>query len=223
MKFLIHACPARMWYVDEFLIPSLVAQGADNIDVWNDTEGKGNLLACMDSFAACEDDGGTWHLQDDVIICRDFVKRCAELDNGVVYGFTCGQFGDDPQQTGTVYAADAWHSFQCIRIPNEIARECAEWFFSGEWKNSGVAELFALYALGQGDDTFFRAFAQIYHGHETMTNVKPNLVNHVDWIIGGSILSPWRGFIAEAHYWDDDDLLTELRHQIRMRNAQPQK
>ena len=27
MRVLIHACPARMWYVDGFLIPSLMAQG----------------------------------------------------------------------------------------------------------------------------------------------------------------------------------------------------
>lgn len=212
MRVLIHACPKRMWYVEEFLIPSL--QGAE-VEVWNDTEKKGNLIACMESFAARTGDGGTWHIQDDVIVCRDFVKRCEEFDSGVVYGFTCGQFGDDPQQTGFVYAPDAWHSFQCIRIPDAWARECAEWFFSGEWKNSPEPELFALRDINQGDDSFFREFIQARHGKELMYNAKPNLADHVDWIIGGSILSPWRGFLARAFYWDDEDLITDLKKQIK--------
>ena len=52
MKVLIHACPKRMWYVEGFLLPELKRQGADEVEVWNDTEGKGNLRACMEAFAA---------------------------------------------------------------------------------------------------------------------------------------------------------------------------
>ena len=33
MEIMIHAVPERMWYVEEFLIPSLEAQGADRIRV----------------------------------------------------------------------------------------------------------------------------------------------------------------------------------------------
>ena len=39
MKILIHACPQRMWYVNEQLAPSLIAQGAE-VEIWNDKEGK---------------------------------------------------------------------------------------------------------------------------------------------------------------------------------------
>lgn len=217
MNVLIHACPQRMWYVDDFLVPSLQEQGlsSDDIEVWNDTERKGNLIACMESFAAREGSGGTWHLQDDVLVCSDFVKRCTELDHGAVYGFACAQFGDDLQQTGTVYAPDAWHSFQCVRIPDSWARDCAEWFFSGEWRKSPLPELFALHDMGQGDDSFFREFLQARHGTETVINAKPNLVEHVDWIIGGSILSKWREYIASAYYWDDLDRTEDLLHRIR--------
>lgn len=217
MQVLIHACPGRMWYVREFLLPSLEAQGADAVEIWNDAERKGNLLSCMESFASRASDGGTWHIQDDVLLARDFVRRCRELDRGVVYGFTCGQFGDDPQQTGEVYAPDAWHSFQCIRIPDAWARECSDWFFSGAWQESPNPELYALHAMGQGDDTFFREFVQARHGRETMLNAMPNLVEHVDWLVGGSILSPYRGFLARAHYWDDEDLVAALRTRLRAR------
>lgn len=123
MKFLIHACPQRMWYVDEFLVPSLQAQGATDIEIWNDTEKKGNLFACMESFASRIGNGGTWHLQDDVIICHDFVERCEEHDEGVVFGFACRNFGDRLDAYGEVYAPDAWNSFQCVRIPDQWASD----------------------------------------------------------------------------------------------------
>ena len=36
MKILIHACPKRMWYVTDFLVPMLKEQGADSVLEWNE-------------------------------------------------------------------------------------------------------------------------------------------------------------------------------------------
>lgn len=214
MKVLIHACPKRMWYVNDFLLPELERQGADDVEVWNDTEGVGNLRSCMASFAARTGDGGTWHIQDDVLLRRDFVKLCREHDDGVVYGFCNEKFTDDPRQTGRVSVEDAWHSFQCIRIPDAYARHCAEWI-------EGPGKTTAFYYLwkksGKMDDDVFRTFLKNEHSREMVTNLKPNLVEHVDWIIGGSILSPWREFIARAYYWDDEDLVDELKEAVKGR------
>ena len=208
--------PKRMWYVTDFLIPMLEDQGAEEIEVWNDAEKKGNLTACMDSFAARHGDGGTWHIQDDVLPCRDFVKRCRELDQGVVYGFCCEQFTDDPQLTGMVYQCDSWHSFQCVRIPDAYARECAAWVRSKSWeKQSPNPELHVLWHQNHGDDTFFHEFMACWHGRDMIRNEKPNLVQHVDWIVGGSIISPYRGFFATADYWDDDELVEELKKAVK--------
>lgn len=215
MKIMIHAYPKRMWYVTDFLVPMLKEQGAEDISVWNDTEKWGCLESCMKSFASMEGDGGTWHIQDDVLPCRDFVKRCRELDDGVVYGFCNEDFTDDPTQTGIVYAPDVWHSFQCVRIPDQYARECADWFYSYGWRNSPMPELQILVGRKSGDDTFFREFLQMCHGTERFRNVKPNLVEHVDWIIGGSILSPYREFSARAYYWDDEELVEELKKAVK--------
>lgn len=212
MKILIHACPGRMWYVDGFMIPMLRDQGAEDIEVWNDTEYKGNLFACMESFAARKGDGGTWHIQDDVLPCRDFVKRCTEHDSGVVYGFCNEQFTDDPLQTGTVSVEDAWHSFQCVRIPDSYARECAEWLHTKGKQN----DYYSLWiASAKMDDSVFRTFLIEEHGRETVTNLKPNLVEHVDWIVGGSVLHKWRGYIARAYYWDDEELVNELKKAVK--------
>ena len=212
MKVMIHASPIRMWYVEGFLLPELERQGADEIRVFCDTEKLGNLRACMAAFASCEGDGGTWHIQDDVLLCRDFVERCRQHDEGVVYGFCNEQFTDDPQQSGVVSVEDAWHSFQCVRIPDSYARACAEWL-------DGPGRTTAFYLLwirsGKMDDDVFRTFLLNEHSRETVLNFKPNLVEHVGWIIGGSILSPWRGHLARAYWWDDEELVNELKAAVK--------
>ena len=219
MQFLIHACPQRMWYVNEFLVPSLKAQGAEEVEIWNDTEKKGNLKACMESFAARIGDGGTWPLQDEVVICKDFMKRCQKHDDGIVFGFCCRNFGDRLDAYGNVYVVDAWNSFQCVRIPDQWARECAEWVLSEAWKEESTsAELPILWELGKGDDTFFHEFMMCRHGGETAENLKPNLVDHVDHLIGGSSLQQWRDYLARAEYFDDREVIEELKEAISRRN-----
>ncbi len=214
MRFLIHACPRRMWYVEEFLLPSLLAQGADpsEVEVWNDSEGLGNLRSCVASFAARTGDGGTWHIQDDVLLCRDFVQRCRELDDGVVYGFCCRQFTDDPDQSGLIHLPDAWHSFQCVRIPDAWAREYAEWVDTDAQKDSALR---ALAKVGKFDDYFFKEFLWSRHPEIQVTNAKPCLVEHIDVLIGGSMLSEWRGYWARAEWFPDQDLVDELREMLR--------
>lgn len=222
MKFLIHACPQRMWYVSEFLVPELKAQGAEEIEVWNDVEKKGNLKACMESFAARTGigDDGTWHIQDDVLLCRDFVKRCREHDEGVVFGFACRNFGDRLDAYGEVYTPDAWNSFQCVRIPDAWARECAKWVLSKAWEGeSASVELPVLFVLGKGDDTFFHEFMQSRYPYEVVENLKPNLVDHIDWLVGGSSIQQWRDYLARAEFFDDQNLVDELRDAINRRNS----
>lgn len=212
MKILIHACPKRMWYVEGFLVPELKRQGADCIEIWNDWQGLGNLRACMASFAVRQGDGGTWHIQDDVLLCRDFVERCRQHNEGVVYGFCNEQFEDDPQQVGRVSIEDAWHSFQCVRIPDAYARGCAAWL-EGAGKNHAYYPLWT--SSGKMDDSVFRAYMLAEHPRDMVENLRPCLVEHVDAIIGGSALYPWRGFWARAYWWDDEDLVHELKEAVK--------
>lgn len=216
MKILIHACPQRMFYVEGFLVPRLLGQGAEDVRIFCDDRGLGNLAACMEAFSGCEGDGGTWHLQDDVLPCRDFVERCRVLDKDLVYGFCCRNFGDRTDAWGRVYIPDAWNSFQCVRIPDPYARACAAWVRSGAWaRESPSAELPILWQLGRGDDTFFHEFMSCRHGTESAYNAKPNLVEHVDWLLGGSTLHQWQGYIARSEYWDDPESLAQLRTWVK--------
>lgn len=212
MQVLIHACPKRKWYVDGFLVPELERQGADRIEIWNDVRGLGNLKACMASFAAREGNGGTWHIQDDVLPCRDFVERCRQHDDGVVYGFCNEQFTDDPQQVGRLSIEDAWHSFQCVRIPDAYARDCAAWM---EGKGRSHEHYPLWISSGKMDDSVFRAYMLAEHPRDMVENLRPCLVEHVDYIIGGSVLHPWRGYLTRAHWWADEDLVRELKEAVR--------
>ena len=215
MRVLIHACPPRMWYVSDFLVPELKKQGAENVEIWNDTEKRGNLASCMACFAAQTGDGGTWHIQDDVLLCSDFVRRCEQYDEGLVYGFTCRNFNDRLDAAGWVYSPDAWNSFQCVRIPDQYARECAEWVRTEAWRTeSDSYELPILWRVNKGDDTFFHEFIKARHPAAECLNLKPNIVEHVDWLVGGSAIN-YRDYIARAEFFEEQDRVNQLEEQIK--------
>lgn len=215
MNIMIHASPQRMWYVNDFLIPSMRAQGVseDEIIVWNDTEGRGNLFSCMESFKACgNEDGGTWHIQDDVIISRDFAKRTEELDDGIVCGFCCQNFGPSLQQQGIVPACFMWYSFQCIRIPNDMAAEFVDWF-------CGDAQYRPIYqdhvVDKKHDDWFFREFILEKHRDKYVNNLVPCLVDHIDYLIGGTLVNKQRHIqVNRAKWFPDQDLVEELEQKM---------
>lgn len=218
MKYMIHACPERMWYVKEFLIPSMTAQGIrdEEITVWNDTEKKGNLFSCMDSFAECgKHKSGTWHLQDDVIISRDFADKTKEHDQGIVCGFACKNFGPSLQERGIVPSAFLWYSFQCIRIPDEIAGECAEWFYNEARYYPKFKEKVA---DRKHDDDFFREFILERKQDLKIENLDPNIVDHIDYLIGGTLINRLRAIkVNRSAFWKDEDLVEQLEEKLKQR------
>lgn len=211
---MIHACPDRMWYVDDFLIPSLLEQGIprSSIRLWLDSESKGNLKACIESFAECgKHKGNTWHMQDDVLICHDFAER-AKTDGSVVCGFCHAKFEPfNKPMVGRVPAAFMFNSFPCICIPNEIAGEFADWFNNDarhrpqyqDWVRSE-----------KHDDSFWHDFFVETHPDDYVWNLTPALVEHVDWLIGGSLINANRGFVCRATFWEDEYLVEKLKREL---------
>lgn len=214
-NYMIHAMPRRMWYVEEFLIPSLLKQGIDgsSIRVYNDIEGEGNLKSCMKSFAQCEGDGGTWHLQDDVCICKDFKIRTEKYDQGIVCGFS-SELYDGPGKIGEVSLKEMWFSFPCIRIPNEYARNCSEWVNKYLIGNPVYAHL---WKDGANDDVMFRMYLKEYHKTDKALNLAPNLVDHVDYLLGGGTGKIKRDKSCRAQYWVDPEIVKELEDEINGR------
>ena len=211
--YLIHTYPKRLWYVQEHLIPSMVAQGIprENIDIYNDEKGEGNLRACLNAFAMCEGDGGTWHLQDDVCICKDFKERTEWYDHGLVCGFSSLLYdGNIEAKKGAVSRENMWFSFPCIRIPNEWARECAKWV-SEQIIGNPVYEKY--WKKGVNDDWCFRQYLGAFHKDCVALNIMPCLVDHVDYLLGGGSGGK-RSRPVRAQYWDSPELVKELEGKI---------
>lgn len=215
-KYLIHTYPKRMWYVEEYLIPSMLKQNIAEVDItiYNDSRCEGNLRACLNAFQSVPDDeNGTWHLQDDIIICKDFKERTERFDEGLVAGFS--SYYDDRKHgsAGVVTQDKMWFSFPCIRIPNQYARQSAK--FTEE--NIIGNEVYRVYwEKGVNDDWCFRQWLTAYHKDDTALNLAPNLVDHIDYLLGGGS-GGQRKREVRAKYFNDIDLIQELEGKIHAR------
>lgn len=224
MRYMIHSSPPRQWYVDEFLLPALVNQGIqkENIIVWEDIEEKGVRQTYMEAFEWCGKNpaNGTWHIQDDILISRKFRRLTEEFNDGVVCGFVNKISGPDWRKTGVQKVEDLWYSFPCIHIPDAVAGECAKWFF--EDAQYRMNEPFVRYLkTDKYADEFFWAFLREEHPTAEIINLTPNIADHVDYLIGGSLINGSRPMlINRAAYWEDEDLVEKLAEDLRKRNEQ---
>lgn len=218
-KFLIHSCRKREWYVDNFLVPSMQEQGisADDILIYIDN-GTGNLPAfvdsCRSSLEHFKDADAIWHLQDDVLICSDFAKRVNELEPfKLVGGFTCGFDLNTDGGLFKVGEEKNWLSFPCIKIPTNIQKHFVEWTDPNLWKNPYFKEYVQ---RKNGDDFVFREFLIYYYKDEDFLNVTPNLVEHVDYLLGGSTVSPVRRKPTPTRslYFQDKHLVDGLKEKL---------
>lgn len=214
-KYMIHAVPKRMWYVEDYLIPSMLEQGInrDDIKIHNDVNHEGNLKSCLKAFLEVDDDAdGTWHMQDDVIICHDFKEKTEQYDSGIVCAFKSRYDGASP--AGQVSVEQMWFSFPCIRIPNHIAKECSKWISNCIIGNNIYT---SWWQKGVNDDLLFKRYVRDYYKHDKVLNLKPNLVDHVDYLIGGSVNGASRAIkIVRSDYWEDEYLVTELESRLKM-------
>ena len=206
-KYLIHSYKDRQWYVDKYLIPSMVKQGIDrgDIDIFEDDGSLGCLEAFMQSCLMLEPEGGTWHLQDDVIISSQFKRWTEEYaQNRVVCGF-CSRYSKKCPP-GLVYPDLMWYSFPCIYIPNVLAREFATWFYRETIYNPHYESWISKKKF---EDSIFMDYLQQYCPGKQILNLAPNIVNHIDYLLGGSIVNSNRvESIVHSIYWEEPELLS---------------
>lgn len=217
-KYIIHACPQREWYVNDYLIPSMYKQGIafEDISVYMDKDNLGCLESCMSAFASVpDDDNGTWHLQDDIVLCSNFKEVTELIDDVQDYDIACGYcFEKDvhADKIGEVNAVHMWYSFPCIYISNKIAKACAEWFY-----NYVIHEnCYGVYVRSKKhDDTLFHIFMEDYYPHARIINLFPNLVDHIDYLIGGSVINGIRpDKETHARYFEDIHELLAITAQL---------
>lgn len=213
MKYLIHTLPARYWYVTDYLIPSMLQQGIifSDIDIYTDKNQEGCLKSTLKSFKGLPEDGYTWHIQDDVILSSRF-KEITEYiknyeDNIVACGFaSCYDKG--AAASGTVTPEHMWYSFLCIGIPNKYAHEFVEWIEN----NNDESDLIYI-NNNMFDDYLFKRFMQQEHPKTKVFNLSPNIVNNIDYLIGGSTIVK-REEKIEGLYWDEPELIEKLKSQL---------
>ena len=217
--YLIHACNQRMWYVKRYLLPSLVAQGIDpkHILVYQDKNSIGNLRAWVDSCNKLVEHAnklgadGVWHLQDDVVICKDFKERTEKYDSGIVCGFTCNYDVNYPIGYHTLLEEQMWFSFPCIRIPSDVLERFVCWANVNLWQSKYFKPCVA---RNNADDMVFREW--LYDNYPDMQhlNLAPNLVNHIDDLIRGSVVNISRTMNTRALYWEDDEVIENLKKEL---------
>jgi len=209
-NYLIHTCAKRKWYVEDFLIPSMIEQGCENISVYIDYNGDGNLTSLIKSYKLARDKD-TWHLQDDVIICSKFKEITEAHNEDVVCGF-CNGFSS--AQPGITNVYSMWYSMPCIRISGDIFKHFISWL-----NDAGVRKKYChFFSESKHDDVLFQYFMQENYNKTPVLNLAPNLVNHIDHLIGGSLINKARDkelSYVMAKYWDEPELVVDIEQRLR--------
>lgn len=208
MKYMIHTCSSRYWYVEKYLIPSMLEQGIEKkkIIIHLDDQGDGNLRSTLKSFDSLPRAGDTWHLQDDVILCSQFKARTERIWERMACGF-CSPY-DKHAAAGPVAPDKMWYSFPCIKIPNKYAHEFVSWIANNDDENDCI-----FIGNNMFDDSLFKKFMERKHPEETVINISPNLVDNIDYLIGGSVISN-RKEIVRARYFAEPELIEGLKEKL---------
>ena len=217
--YMIHACNERMWYVNDYLVPSMKEQGIpkDDIVIWQDKDRKGNLISFIDSMKWVAETqnylSGVWHMQDDVVIGSRFRELTLKNNDGIVSGFCNKEFdGANVNYIGLTPVLFSWFSFQCIRIPNRYAKKFIDWYENEVVPKNMYANR---RAEGKHDDYIWRAFISNNYPNDMCNNVIPNFVDHIDYLIGGSLINKQRNGIRRGYWFDEPERVDELERKLK--------
>lgn len=180
-----------------------------NIVVYNDRKREGQLTSIINSYAKTNGED-FWHLQDDIIISSKFKEKTEEYNDGIVCGF-CNGFSIG--RPGRVVIFDMWYSMPCIRIPGKIFKDFIEWL-----NDDSVRVKFKCYfEENKHDDVLFEAFLKEHYTKIRPYNLSPNIVNHIDHLLGGSIINKTRdkptNYIM-SKFWDEPELLDCIEKEL---------
>lgn len=172
------------------MIPCFKRYGVEDIIISNDEKMIGQLNAWTDCARQIINEkfdyDGTWHLEDDVVPCKNFKELSENLPEtaDVIQGFiTDNKLFDFNGTTGITGIENLPYGTQCIYIPNRylkgFIRFVDEYVKTGNYRarqyNCGT-----LYA-----DAVFRTYMRKYHKNATVNNLDSCMVEHVDYLIGG--------------------------------------
>lgn len=178
MKYLIRKVPERN--VD-YIIKGLLQDGVskDDIMVFEDVNHEGCIWSFTEACRLCTDN--TCFLQDDIILCKHFTKRLANVVN--VYGnmvinlFRLSDLRGKNYNAKSKYGVrylweEFWYSFPGVYIPITVIRQYVDWYdkkFTGRgWQK--------FYTESDWDDGLFYGF--LHKEGLPVYNLFPNLIQH---------------------------------------------
>lgn len=213
MKYMIHTYPKRLWYVKDYIVRDLIKQGIkkEDIIIVNDTKGLGNLWAFIESLSLISDD--TWHLQDDILISKQFKLKTDVLGRMeiIVCGFNHYDFNSGCNLCkGITKPIFMYMSFPCIFIPKRYSDEFIRWIKD---ENTNIKHR-EMIETGKCDDQLFYQYMIEKHQFDEIYNTHVSLVDHVDYLLGGSSINK-RDEIIRATYWDENELNIALEKELK--------
>jgi hypothetical protein len=107
-----------------------------------------------------------------------------------------------------------WYSFPCIRIPEEISKA----FYTFYYSDNKPEEFNIIINSGKMDDLLFMEFLKHYYPKLNATNLAPNLCDHIDFLLGGSIANQQRQGTARAAYFNEPNLVKSLMYSLQVFN-----
>lgn len=200
--YLIHTCPERKDFVDNYLVPALKMQGIEKyrIFIYNDEYKLGNLQAYIKAAELVReqrDNIQVVHLQDDIIPCSNFREQI-EYDYNDLCEIVCGfssQY-DDISRYYIQKPEKGWFSFQCIKFSNKMLQDFIRWL-----KTKGKEQHKNWWDAGKYDDSFFKEYIKTLD--LKVMNLNPTIVQCVDDVLGGSLINGGRGFKMKSPNFND--------------------
>ena len=131
-----------------------------------------------------------------------------------VCGFATYYDREKKWEPGDSNGLKMWFSFPCIYIPTKIIANYVEWFNQWVWHDPQYR---MWVNKNKYDDTIFRIYMENYYPNEYVLNLKPNLVDHIDYLLGGSTINERKEDKKQvrALWFDDLDLVEELEKRIK--------
>lgn len=219
MKYIIHAVPKRIKYIKNHLIPDMEKQGIDlkDILIFNDSNKRGNLQAFLDSvdyiINYLSDEKGIWHLQDDVIISDNFKEETEKANDNIINGFVSKNYNSRKLELiGIQPIKNTWLSFPCVYIPNKYLIGFMNWINKVKDIDNSL-EYKKRYESNRHDDFFFYEYIRKNHKKDYVINLNPNIVDHIDYLIGGSI-NKKRKEQVRGYYFKDLYKIENLEKEI---------
>lgn len=211
MNYLIRTTNKRLWYVKKFLIPEMLKHGIKENEIYTYKDNSGNLSSfinmCNWYYKSHRIDEFVWILQDDVMISDDFHEITFNYRKTEANGFCSGV--DNINNSGYVPFTNSWLSFQCKNFRVDKIELFLDWYKTKVRYDDRIKQLVS---TNKHDDLIYQCFEkEVFKDNNFIWNLSPNLVEHVDDLVGGSLVNKSREFEIKSQNFKNKEKIKNLK------------